>query len=110
MISDREQAVFECGIKLGGIFHQFIGTPVSLKSRKSLEKAIEEAIKNQPFVESVRVKINLGKRSYVPLSEKMLDVSVAVRFRSAKCKCRLKYIKEEDYPRMYIEEVRKCSA
>ncbi|MDI6655208.1 MAG: dihydroneopterin aldolase family protein [Candidatus Hydrothermarchaeota archaeon] len=108
MISDREQAVFECGIKLGSIFHQFIGTPVSARSKKSLEKAIEEAVKNQPFVESVRVKINLRKRGYVSLEGKMLDASVAVRFKSAKCKCRLKYIK--DYPRMYIEEVRKCSA
>jgi hypothetical protein len=108
MISDREQAVFECGIKLGSIFHQFVGTPVSARSKKSLEKAIEEAVKNQPFVESVRVKINLRKRGYVSLEGKMLDASVVVRFKSARCKCRLKYIK--DYPLMYIEEVRICSA
>lgn len=104
MASNREQAAFECGIKLGSAFHQFIGTPVSLKSKKSLEKAIEEAIKNQPFVESIGVKINLRRRGYVPLEGKMLDVSVVVRFKSARCRCRLKYIK--DYPMMYIESIR----
>ncbi len=103
MISDREQAAFECGIKLGGIFHQFIGTPVSARSKKSLEKAIEEAVKNQPFVESVEVKINLRKHGYISLEGRMLDASVVVRFKSAKCRCRLKYIKEKDYPLMYLD-------
>ncbi len=103
MVSDRERAAFECGIKLGSAFHQFVGTPVSARSKKSLEKAIEEAVKNQPFVESVKVKIKYSGRGYVSLEGRMLDVSAVVRFKSARCKCRLKYIK--GYPMMYIEEV-----
>lgn len=108
MASDRELAAFECGIKLGSAFHQFVGTPVSARSKKSLEKAIEEAVKNQPFVESVKVKIKYSGRGYVSLEGKMLDITVAVRFKSAECRCRLKYIK--DYPMMLLKRFRKCSA
>lgn len=35
-LSDRERAVFEGGISLGALFHQFVGTPVSEKTKKSL--------------------------------------------------------------------------
>ncbi|MCK4613309.1 MAG: dihydroneopterin aldolase, partial [Thermoplasmata archaeon] len=57
-ITPRERATFEGGIKLGGIFHQFTGTPVSMESAESLERAIEEAVRAQPFVEEVRIRIN----------------------------------------------------
>ncbi len=32
MESDREQAVFEAGIKLGALYHQWVGTPISRAS------------------------------------------------------------------------------
>jgi hypothetical protein len=37
-ISKRERAIFEGAITMGALFHQFIGTPVSIKSVESLEK------------------------------------------------------------------------
>ncbi|HIQ32623.1 MAG TPA: dihydroneopterin aldolase, partial [Methanothermococcus okinawensis] len=39
-LTPRERAVFEGGITLGALFHQFVGTPVSLKNREILERAI----------------------------------------------------------------------
>ncbi len=111
-VSDRERCIFECGIKLGGIFHQFVGTPVSLKSKGSLEKAIEEAVKNQPFVEDVKIRLDedffsriKNEFDYIPLNGNMLDVTVVVSFGSAKCRCKMRYIKERDYPLMYIEKI-----
>ena len=53
-----ERAAFEAGIKLGGIYHQFVGTPVSQGNVEVLERSIEEGVRIQPFVEDVKVKIN----------------------------------------------------
>ncbi|MFH0966806.1 MAG: dihydroneopterin aldolase family protein, partial [Methanobacteriota archaeon] len=41
MISDRERAAFEAGIKLGALYHQWVGTPVSRESANSLKLAME---------------------------------------------------------------------
>ena len=42
--SIRERAVFEAGIKLAAVYHQFIGTPISASNAESLERAIEEGV------------------------------------------------------------------
>ena len=55
--TDRERAAFEAGIKLGSIYHQFVGAPIGIANVKYLERAIEESVKIQPFVESVVVNI-----------------------------------------------------
>lgn len=105
-ISDREKCVFECGIKLATAYHQFVGTPVSARSRRSLEKAIAQALENQPYVENAQVKIrmrNTGKSRYVPLNGDMMDVAVVVRYGTARCAGRMKYIK--GYPLMFIEKI-----
>jgi hypothetical protein len=57
MPTDAQQACFEAGIKFGSLYHQFAGTPVSPASAASLARAMEEAIENQPFCESVTVRI-----------------------------------------------------
>ena len=44
MPTNREIAAFEAGIKLGALYHQFVGSPVSPKTADSLERAIEESI------------------------------------------------------------------
>ncbi len=105
-ISDREKCVFECGIKLATAYHQFIGTPVSARSRPSLEKAIAQALENQPYVEGALVKIRVNKverRGYKALTGEMMDVAVVVRYGKARCRGRMKYIK--DYPLMFIEKI-----
>ncbi|TFG90818.1 MAG: hypothetical protein E4H16_01040, partial [Candidatus Atribacteria bacterium] len=57
MITNREQAIFEAGIKLGALYHQWIGTPISQNSAASVESAIEQAVILQPFVEEITVRL-----------------------------------------------------
>ena len=41
-ITARERAIFEGGISMGALFHQFVGTPFNKSTVGSLEKAMEE--------------------------------------------------------------------
>ena len=56
--SEDQRAVFEAGIKLGSIYHQYVGCPVSADNVDVLEKAIEEGTRLQPFVDAVKVSID----------------------------------------------------
>jgi hypothetical protein len=112
--SDSERAAFEAGVKLGTIYHQFVGVPLSVDNVETLEKAIEAGSRVQPFVEEVRVRIDRsklkrkrGQYDYVSLTGDMLDVSVVVKYKSATVKASMKLIKEMNYPLMYIEEIGK---
>ncbi|ABO35728.1 Protein of unknown function DUF372 [Methanococcus maripaludis C5] len=106
-LSDRERAVFEGGISLGALFHQFVGTPVGEKTKTSLEIAMAESLKNQPFIEDVSVSIvgEIEDGKYVSLTGEMLDVSLIVKTKENRAVLRLKYIKELDYPLMYVEKI-----
>ena len=58
-ISDRERAIFEGGISLGAIYHQFVGLPISKNTDFDiLEKSIEDSMKTQPYIDDVKVMIN----------------------------------------------------
>jgi hypothetical protein len=112
VLMEREKAVFEGGIKLGGLFHQFVGTPVSLKTKTSLERAMEGAVKNQPFVEDVQVRIDdrffegiENEFGYLSLSGEMIDARVVVKVGKTRCTCRLEYREELNYPLMYVEKI-----
>ena len=59
-ISNRERAIFEGAITMGALFHQFIGTPINIKSAASLEKSIKTAMELQPCINKVEVEINKG--------------------------------------------------
>ncbi|NYB26994.1 MAG: dihydroneopterin aldolase family protein [Methanobacteriaceae archaeon] len=111
-ISHRERAIFEGGITMGALFHQFDGTPVNLKSVKSLEEAMEKAMELQPCVDKVEVTINRdmlqdieNEYEYTSLNGNMLDVKVVSLFRDSKAVIRMKFMEELDYPLMYVEEV-----
>lgn len=110
--SDRERAAFEAGIKLGAIYHQFVGVPLSSKNVTTLERAIEAGSRVQPFVEDVKVRIDRkmlrskhGVFDYVSLTGDMLDVALVVRYGSARARASMRYIKEINYPLMYIEDI-----
>src|SRR4030042_798301 len=107
--SDRERAAFEAGIKLGTIYHQFVGVPLSSKNVETLEKAIEAGSKVQPFVEEVKVRIDRemlrskrGVYDYVSLTGDMLDVTLVVKYKSARAEASMQFIKEMNYPLMFI--------
>jgi hypothetical protein len=109
--TDRDRAAFEAGIKLGSILHQYVGTPVTSASARSLERAIEAATRVQPLVERVRVRIDRarlrirGPYRYGVLAEDALDVEVTVRVGAARAVGALRYVPDLDYPLMYLKDI-----
>lgn len=110
--SDSERAAFEAGIKLGTIYHQFVGTPISRDNVDLLEKAIEEGTKIQPFVEDAKVRISRrglnSKKSefdYYSLTPHMLSVRLVINYKGIRVTACMRYIKKMDYPLMFIEKV-----
>ena len=111
-ISERERAIFEGAITMGALFHQFMGTPVSLKTADGLEKSIKEAMELQPCIKEVQIKINramldeiVNDYQYVSLSGDMLDVKVFSEFGDHNAVIRMKFIDELQYPLMFVEDV-----
>ena len=111
-ISNRERAIFEGAITMGALFHQFIGTPINIKSAESLEKSIKTAMELQPCINKVEIKINRdilkkieNEYDYISLTGEMLDVKVESNFSDRSAVIRLKYISELKYPLMYVEDV-----
>jgi len=107
--TDRERAIFESGIKLGAIFHQYTGVPINESNREDIEKTIEKSVMLQPFVKSVSVSINIdghGNTSfrYMSLSGDMLDVRLTIKYKDQEVNARMQYMQDLDYPLMYLEE------
>ncbi len=108
---DRDRAAFEAGIKLGGIFHQYVGMPLTRATASDMERAIEAATRVQPLVDDVRVRIDRkrlrarGPYRYTSLSEDMLQAEVTVRVGAARATAVLRYVPELDYPLMYLKDV-----
>jgi hypothetical protein len=111
--TDRDNALFEAGIKLGALYHQFTGSPVNLDTASSLEQAIQESISVQPYVEEISVKIdrNLLKSKlnnefgYSELQGPMLKVNITVRYGSSKVRVGMEYDPKLNYPLMKILEI-----
>ncbi|MGO9386682.1 MAG: dihydroneopterin aldolase family protein [Methanobacterium sp.] len=113
VISKRERAIFEGAITMGALFHQFIGTPVSIETVDGIEKAITEAMELQPCINEVKIIINremLGQIKnefqYVSLSGDMLDIKVFSEYEGHMAIIRMKFIEELQYPLMYVEDVK----
>lgn len=112
MITEKEQAVFEAGIKLGALYHQWVGTPISRKSAESVEKAIEQAVILQPFVEEISVRLDRSLMTpntfgYSELSGLMFDVEIITRVGFSYCRARLN--PHEGYPLMEILDCHEIS-
>ena len=110
MQSDRERALFELGIKLGALYHQYTGAPINMETLESLERAIEKSVSAQPYVLSAKVLIDrkrvqdkLNKFGYCELEGRMLDVRIEVQYGSAKVAGVIRYDEEMDYPLMSME-------
>jgi hypothetical protein len=108
-----QRAAFEAGIKLGAIYHQFVGTPVSQSNAEILERAIEDGVRIQPFVHNVSVKINRDKLKnkhdeydYDSLTGNMLDVRLEIRYKDTTAVSQLRYINDLNYPLMYISSLK----
>jgi len=110
--TERERCIFETGIKLATIYHQYVGTPFNAKSVASLEEAISRSIEVQPYVESAVVKIDRSvipeekdEYSYLSLTGDMIDAVVKVRMGSTTVTAEMRYDKELKYPLMYVSKV-----
>jgi hypothetical protein len=111
--TERERAVFEAGIKLATVYHQFVGTPVNLDTVEGLEKAISRAIEVQPYVESAVVRISRSyftkdgdTYSYVSLTGDMIDAVVTIRLGETRVTAEMRYDRELGYPLMYVSSIR----
>lgn len=107
MTTDREQAIFEAGIKLGALYHQWVGTPISRESAASIENAIEKAVILQPFVEEITARLDRSlmkenRFGYSELSGLMFDIKIVTRVGFSYCRARL--APEKGYPFMHVEE------
>lgn len=108
---DRDRALFEAGIKMGTLYHQFVGMPVSCSSVSGLENAMAEAIKVQPYVEDAVVRIDRGRipgsgdeYSYTSLTGDMIDAVITVRVGSSEVVAEIRYDEDLAYPLMYVSK------
>jgi len=109
MTDNDIQAAFEAGIKLGALYHQWVGTPISPDTAKSVETAIANAVALQPCVASVSVTINtdmmeINAFGYSELAGKMFDVEIQTTVEDATCVASLKF--DGEYPLMEILEIK----
>lgn len=113
-ISDRDNALFEAGIKLGALYHQFVGAPVNVHTINSLQHAIRESISAQPYVEDITVHINKemvaagssGKFGYCELQGRMLDIVARIVYGCATAVVGLKFDESMQYPLMRIIDIK----
>lgn len=108
----RERAVFEAGIKMGTIYHQFVGTPLCAANVDILERAIEDGVRVQPFVKGVRVRIDRtalrrkkDEYDYQTLAGNMLDVVLEIQIENVRAVVEMRYVEELRYPLMFVRAV-----
>lgn len=114
ILSDREQAAFEAGIKLGTLYHQFVGAPVRPETAGDVERAMAQSISVQPFVESIDVRLRRdmiesalnGTFGYTEVQGKMIDARLSVRYGKALVSASLELDEKTDYPLMKILSIR----
>ncbi|MEA3324947.1 MAG: dihydroneopterin aldolase family protein [Euryarchaeota archaeon] len=111
-ITDRDTALFESGIKLGALYHQFVGSPVNLSTAGSLEAAIRDSISLQPCVRLITVAIDremirerINDFGYCELEGRMLGVEAVIRYGTAVVYVGMRYDAEMDYPMMSVQRI-----
>lgn len=109
-LTPREALLFEAGVKLGGVFHQFVGMPVAPETAEGLARTIERAVRLQPFVTDVRVSIaperggpvGEGVFAYRYLTPEMMRVEVTLQDGSTTVVACLDHRVDLQYPLMSV--------
>jgi hypothetical protein len=109
--TDAQRTCFEAGIKFGSLYHQFAGTPVSPESAPSLARAMEAAIENQPYCESVSVAVREDElraacdspHGYTELTGRLIEVELTVADEHHTVEASMAM--DGDYPLMELESV-----
>ncbi len=113
-VTDRDRAIFEGGITLGAIYHQFVGTPISRDATvvSALEKAIEKTMSLQPYIERVEVKIDTSEMrqsshpyDYGEVGGRNLSVKLVSKYGKARVYMKMFFVPELNYPLMFIEKI-----
>ena len=112
-LTPREALLFEAGVKLGGLFHQYLGIPVTPQTAPGLSRIIERAVALQPFVTQARVTIRpeAGRRpgqgpfAYRYLTGEMLDATITLAHGGIRVSARLRHERSLRYPLMRVERV-----
>jgi hypothetical protein len=107
MPTKREIAAFEAGIKLGALYHQFVGAPVSKRTASGLEQAMQESISLQPYVRKVAVSINRQMLQenvfgYNELEGRMISAEVEIDYEGEVVRARLEHDAGKNYPMMRL--------
>lgn len=113
-LTDREALLFEAGIKLGGVFHQYLGVPVSTATAAGLGATIARALRLQPFVARATVRVDLtrvapagrGAFAYHYLTAEMLRARVVLRQGTTEVTAELAHRDDLRYPLMRVVRVR----
>lgn len=110
--TERERALFEAGIKMGTIYHQFVGMPVNLGTVGAIEEGMRSAISVQPYVDSVSIRIDrsafpedVDRYSYVSLTGDMIEAKVTIRIGKSSVTAEMRYDAEMGYPLMYVSDI-----
>jgi hypothetical protein len=105
--TDKERAIFEAGVKLGSIYHQYTGIPINENNVDYVERAIEKATAAQPFVTKVKVSVDrrkVGKAKstyrYKTLLGDMMDVRLQIRYGNAVVEGKMAWVPSMRYPLM----------
>lgn len=112
-LTRREALLFEAGIKLGGVFHQYLGMPVSPRTAAALGRAIEQAVGLQPFVQRVSVRVDPGRGpalgrgrfAYRYLAPEMLSVRVVLADGPVRVEARLAHRPDLRFPLMSVDRI-----
>ncbi len=112
-LSRREALLFEAGVKLGGVFHQYFGMPVSARTAPAVARTIARAVALQPYVVDVRATIDptragpagRGRFAYHYLTPEMLEVTVRLRDGPEEVTARLAHRPDLRYPLMSVVRV-----
>ena len=110
-LSRREALLFEAGVKLGGLFHQYLGTPVGPRTAARLARSIEAAVGLQPFVRRIDVRVRPergprpgpGRFAYRYLTPEMLEVRVVLVDGPVEVVASLVHRRDVRYPLMSVE-------
>lgn len=109
--TDRDTACFEAGIKLGTLYHQFIGTPVAPETAPGLGRAMADAVERQPRCVEARVDLDVdaiaadtNRFGYVGLQGHHIQAVVVVEHAGVRVEAGIAV--KDEYPMMRVTDVR----
>jgi len=117
MVTPRDRAAFEAGIKLGALYHQVVGFPIRNDPAvlAALEQTLEKTFGCQPYVQHIKVAIDPLEQAetrgtghpfaYSELRGEMLRVELTIAYQGVQVVAGLKFVPTLHFPLMYVKEI-----